>query len=170
LVALRLLKRSIAFGILGAALVLGACGSTESGSATSSSSANTFVLREFAIIAPTNALHAGNVQVTADNVGGEAHELVIVRAASAESLPKKADGSVDESQLRGSDEVGVIDTVPAHSRQSARFDLKAGTYVAFCNLIDSMPSSTSRSGSGVIRTSTGPVHFARGMHVTFTVS
>jgi microcompartment protein CcmK/EutM len=163
------LKRSIAFGILGAALVLGACGNGESESATSSSSENTFVLSEFTIIAPTNELRTGNVQLTADNVGAEVHELVIVRAASADALPKKRDGSVDESKLRGPDEVGVIDTVAAHSRQSARFDLKAGRYVAFCNLIDNTGSSTSVNGSGRMSTSGGPVHFARGMHVTFTV-
>ncbi len=157
------MKRVIAIGFIGAALFFPSGGSSPSG--------NTFVLNEFTIIPPAKALHAGNVLVTANNVGQEVHELVIVRAASADALPMTADGSVDESKLRGSDKVGVIDDVAAHWHTSARFDLTAGTYVAFCNLVDSATGSNTfmTAGSGT-PSSQGHVHFARGMHVTFTVS
>ena len=84
-------NRTFAVAIVGTTLALAACGSSKSGS-SSSSSDNTFVLGEFSITPPKNVLHSGSVTITADNSGGEVHELVIVRAASADALAKKADG------------------------------------------------------------------------------
>ncbi|MDP9334055.1 MAG: hypothetical protein M3Q30_12220 [Actinomycetota bacterium] len=165
------MQRTIAVGIIGAALVLAACGTGKSSSSSGSPSENTFVLSEFTIIPPTNVLHAGNVLVTANNIGGEVHELVIVRAAGVGALTKKADGSVDENKIPETDKVGEIDAVAARSRKSATFELRAGTYVAFCNLIDSMMGSSSSMMHGSeMEPATGHVHLAEGMHVTFTVS
>ncbi len=143
---------------------------------------DTFVLSEFTIVPPTNALHAGSVLITADNVGGEVHELVIVRAPSADALPMKADGSVDEDKIAAADKVGEIDKVAVRARQSKTFDLTSGTYVAFCNIADAMMgtdttvmgSATSMmngisSPMGGMGSGTGHVHFAKGMHIAFTV-
>jgi len=152
-----------------AALILGACGSSSrSGSPPSaSSSGNTFVLNEFTIVPPTNTLHSGSVSITADNVGTEVHELVIVRAASATTFTMKPDGSVDEDKIPAADKLGEMQDIAAHSHKSKTFDLSAGTYVAFCNIIDTMMgSSNSMGGMG---SGAGHIHFARGMHVTFTV-
>lgn len=165
------MRRTIAIGVIGASLALGACGSSESGSSrTTSSSENAFALGEFTIIPPTNELHVGAVSLTANNVGAELHELVIVRASSVDALPKKADGSLDEDKIPIADKVGEIGKVPARSRKSATFDLTAGTYVAFCNLVDNMmgTSSSMMHDSGM-EPGSGHVHFARGMHVTFAV-
>lgn len=171
-------------GIVGMALAFAACGGSTSASSSpsSSSSNNMFVLSEFTIVPPANALHAGNVSITADNVGGEVHELVIVRAASAEALPMKADGSVDEDKIAAADKVGEIDKVAARSQQTKTFDLTSGTYVAFCNIVDTMMNTdTTMMGSptsmlngtsstmGGMGSGTGHVHFAKGMHITFTV-
>jgi microcompartment protein CcmK/EutM len=192
-------RTPVAFvGIVGMALIFAACGSSNrSGASSSSSSDNTFVLSEFTIIPPANTLHAGNVSIAADNVGGEVHELVIVRAASAAGLPMKSDGSVDEAKIPASDKIGEFQKVAARSQQTDTFDLTSGTYVAFCNIIDSMMGSdttmmgsdttmmgsdTTMMGSDTTMMSgtsstmsgmdsgTGHVHFAKGMHVTFTVS
>ncbi len=157
------MKRLIALSFIGAALLLAGCGSSKK-----SSTPNTFVLSEFTITPPTNAVHAGKVLLVANNVGREMHELVIVRAASDDTLATNADGSVDESKLRGPEEVGVIDSVAASSRKSERFEMTAGTYVAFCNLIDNKTGTPLTNGFG-IEPDTGNVHFALGMHVTFTV-
>lgn len=159
-----------AIGIVGTALVFAACGSGKSAS-PSSSSENTFGLSEFTIIPPTNTLHAGRVSIVANNLGGEVHELVIVRAASADALAKKSDGAVDEDKIAAVDKVGEIEDVRAGSHKSKAFDLTAGTYVAFCNIVDDMMGSSSSmmSGSGMGGGS-GHVHFAEGMRVTFTVS
>jgi hypothetical protein len=155
------MKRAIVIGLIGVALFFASGGSSPSG--------NTFVLSEFTVIPPAK-LRAGNVLVTANNVGQETHELVIVRAPGADALPMNADGSVDESKLRGLDKVGVIDDVPAHGHASARFDLTEGTYVAFCDLIDSPTGSNTFMTDGAGGSATGHVHFALGMHGTFTVS
>jgi hypothetical protein len=160
-------------GILGAALLFAACGSGKnaSSSSSSSSSENTFGLSEFTVIPPTNRLHSGRVTITANNLGGEVHELVIVRAASADALATRSDGSVDEDKVAAADKVGEIEDVAGGSRKSKALELSAGTYVAFCNIVDEMMGSSSStmhdSGMG---SGSGHVHFSEGMHVTFTVS
>ena len=178
-------RRASAFATIGIlAAVLAACGSSSKTVSPSSapSSDNTFVLSEFTIVPPTNTLHAGSVSITAENVGGEVHELVIVRAASAAALPMKPDGSVDEDKISASNKVGEIQQVAARSHQTKTFDLTSGTYVAFCNIVDTMMgsdttmmgsdttmmngTSTTMNGMG---SGTGHIHFAKGMHVTFTV-
>jgi hypothetical protein len=156
-------------GLIGATLVFAACGSSGSPSAASE---NTFVLKEFTMTPPTNALHAGSFTITANNAGGEVHEVVIVRAASADALPKKSDGSVDEDKIAETDKVGEIEDVAARAQKSKTFNLAAGTYVAFCNLVDNMMGSSGSSmmnGSSGMMNGSGHVHFAEGMHVTFTV-
>jgi hypothetical protein len=162
--------RAAVAAIAGMVLVFGACGSS-SKSGSSSASENTFVLSEFTIIPPTNALKAGSVSITAKNVGTEVHELVIVRVASDTALPAKSDGSINEDKIPAADVIGEIEDVAAHSEKSARFDLTAGRYVAFCNIVDSMmgSSTTMMSGMNGMDSGMGHVHYAEGMHVAFTV-
>jgi hypothetical protein len=169
-------KRIGAVSIIVMALVLAACGSGES-SSSSASAENTFGLSEFTIIPPANALHPGSVSITGNNVGSEVHELVLVRAASVDSLPKKPDGSVDEDKIADADKVGEIENVASQSHKSKTFELAAGAYVAFCNIVDTMMGSSSSmmNGSGMMNgtgmgSGTGHVHFAEGMRLAFTVS
>lgn len=156
-------------------VVVSACGTGGKESATLGSGTNTFGLSEYAIAAPTNDLEAGRISLTANNVGGEEHELVIVRAADVTSLPTKADGSVDESALPDSAKVGEIEHVAAQTKKTESFELTPGHYVAFCNIVDSMMrSSTSmmngKSPMGDMHDSgMGHVHFALGMSVAFSV-
>jgi hypothetical protein len=155
-------------------LLLAACGSSSKENSSSGSSENTFGLSEFTIIPPSNTLRAGSVDITADNLGAEPHELVIVRADSVDSLPKKADGSVDEDKIPEADKVGEIDNVASKTQITKTFDLTAGKYVALCNLVDSMTGSSSSMMHGDSEMSEGSgmghVHFAEGMHLPFTVS
>jgi hypothetical protein len=145
-------------------LVAACSGSRSSPRSSASGDNNTFVLSEFTIIPPANTLRSGRVTITADNVGGEVHELVIVRADSASALPMQPDGSVDEDKIAPADKVGEIADIAggSHTRKSFRF--APGTYVAFCNIVDAMMND-SDMGSHM-----GHVHFAQGMHITFTVS
>ena len=154
-------------GILGIVAVVAGCGGSSSKSV--SSSKNTFVLSEFKVTPPTNTMRPGRVTLTANNVGGEVHELVIARAASASALPTKSDGSVDEDKIRAADKIGEIADVAAHSQASKLFNLEAGTYVAFCNIIDSMMGSNSMMHGADMGSGSGHVHFSEGMHVVFTV-
>lgn len=88
---------------------------------------------------------------------------MIVKAADAASLPTKSDGSIDEDQLARV-KVGEIADVPAGSSQHKIFNLRAGSYVAFCNIVEGMGTGNGMIG-GMER-----VHFDAGMHTEFTVS
>ena len=70
------------------ALVAVGCGSSK-GELSASSSENTFLLSEFTIVPPKRHDQARRVTITASNVGGEMHELVIVRASEAKALPRE---------------------------------------------------------------------------------
>jgi len=161
--------RKLALAILGVAvlpLALGACGSSSKSSSTSTTGAgeNTFGLSEFTIAPPTNALPGGKVTLTANNVGGETHELVIVRAPGFDSLPTNPDGSVDEEKIAESAKMGEIEDVTAQTKKSNAFDLAPGKYVAFCNVVDKATGTTNHDAAA-----SGHVHFSSGMHVAFSV-
>ena len=78
---------------------------------------------------------AGKVAISVANNGSETHELVIIRASDAADLPKKADDSVDEDTIPESKKVGEL---TAQETKTATFDLSAGDYIAFCNLVEDM--------------------------------
>jgi len=120
--------------------------------------AGQFRLDEWRITADAKQLPSGSQTITALNTGNEIHELVIVRAADAAGLPTKSDGSVDEKAIENI-KVGEIADVAAGSSKHATFDLSPGTYVVFCNIVESMAM-----GGAMQHT-----HFELGMHTTFTV-
>lgn len=127
------------------AVAVAACGSDDSKSAD-------VTLGEWVIKAPSS-LDAGEVTFEARNVGGEPHELVVVRGR-VEDLVVKPDGSVDESAFDESDEVGEVEDIAAGETGSLKADLEAGEYVLLCNLVDE---------------NEGEAHYAEGMVTTFTV-
>jgi len=165
-------KRGPLAALLVVAVFMAACaseGTDRSGSGADDGAV--FVLSEWRIKAPSGQLQPGSQPITAKNVGGEAHELVIVSAASADELPTKADGSVDEEKL-ASATVGEIGDVAAQSSKTKTFELARGTYVAFCNLVDQMGSGGSMGSGHMEGGHAGGmdhVHFALGMSTTFTV-
>lgn len=130
-------------------VALTACGNDSKKTDESSSAANAraFVLNEWSITPPTARLAAGEVRITATNIGSEAHELVIVRASDAASLPTKSDGSVDEEQIPEADKPGEIPDVAPGTSVTKTLDLPAGHYVAICNLVDQSAASRSSSAS-----------------------
>lgn len=157
--------------------LLGACGSDDSGTDPAGASGpGTFVLGEWSVAAPTVPIEAGSVRITADNQGSETHELVLVRAEDAASLPTKADGSVDEEAIPEADKPGEIPDVAAGDSASATLDLSPGNYVAFCNLVDQMGNNGTGSGMGSgsmggsgMGGGAGHIHFQLGMSVAFSV-
>lgn len=138
-------------------LVAAACGTSPSQSVASRS--GQFRLDEWSIGADRPTLSAGRQTITAVNLGHQTHELVIVKAADAGSLPTKADGSVDEAQLDGV-KVGELADIPSGTSRHTVLNLAPGSYVAFCNIV---------GGMGMMG-GMNHVHFADGMHTTFTVT
>lgn len=156
-----------AFALLTALLIVGtaACGG---GSSTRSvpRRAGQFRLDEWSITPDQQTLPTGRQTITAANIGQHTHELVIVKAADAASLPTKSDGSVDETRLERV-KVGEIADVPAGSSRHKTMQLTPGAYAAFCNIVDDMGM-----GDGMMGQMGGGrqhVHFALGMHTNFTV-
>jgi len=152
-----------------------ACGSDQTRSGTtgtaSGNSQATFVLTEFKINLE-GSIPAGQVTIEVDNQGGEKHELVIVSAKDAASLPTKADGSVDEDKIPEQDKLGETGDIDARTSTEKTFTFAPGTYVAFCNIVDDMASgSNMMNGADNMPMGGGMshVHFAQGMHVDFTV-
>jgi uncharacterized cupredoxin-like copper-binding protein len=88
--------------------------------------------RDFAIVAP-KSLPAGEVVLRVHNKGPDAHELLIVRAASTQ-LPMRSDGlTVAEESLQHR-EIGVLEPAEANAVRDLRVRLAPGRYVLFCNM------------------------------------
>ena len=83
--------RSIAVPVVVFAALLVGC---DSGSDTTGVDVG---LKEFAVTSDPVEVDAGETEFTADNIGTEVHEMVIVRAKSAADLPTDANGAVDEA-------------------------------------------------------------------------
>jgi hypothetical protein len=171
-------SRTTRFGVLaiaGLVLIVGACGDSDDENASAdtataaaheckadgtvdapSDSEAVFTMTEWSIRPPTESLKAGNVRVVADNVGGAAHELVIIRADSLDDLTV-VDGKVDEDALPTGAFIGEIEEFPAGSKCDATFALSAGTYILLCNIAGKNTDGTALS------------HFENGMSAIVTV-
>ncbi len=121
-------------------------------------------LFEYQVLAKPPEAKAGSVQITAKNVGTIQHEMIVVRAPSAEALPKvtepggeRAVGDVDEEALPPEDAVGEISEFKAGKTVAKSFKLSPGTYVLFCNIDVENPDGTVTS------------HYQEGMHTTIDV-
>lgn len=156
-------RRLVVLGAALAVLTVGCGGMGPDSSPSVASRPGQFRLYEWSITADQPTLTAGRRTITATNFGHMIHELVIVRAADAASLPTQADGSVDEAKLE-SVTVGEIADVPAGASHHKTFDLRPGSYVAFCNIVGGMGMGMGMMGG------MEHVHFAAGMHTEFAVS
>lgn len=132
-------------------VVLVGCG----GAAESTDADVAVVLGEWIVEPEPTSTAAGSVAMTADNQGGEPHELVVVRADDPADLPTDADGAVDESQIPEEDFLGEIEEFPNGEQRSGTFEMDAGTYVLFCNVTEA---------DGEVES-----HFVEGMSTTFVV-
>ena len=142
-------------GTIAMAALLVGCGSDGGGSDASGVDVG---LKEFTVTPDPVDVDAGKTKFTADNIGSEVHEMVIVRAKSAGDLPTDADGAVDEERIPEADKVGEVEDVPVGKTKSATFDMKAGDFVIFCNIVEDESDGTKVS------------HFNEGMHESFSVS
>ncbi len=146
-------RAGFAFGLVAVvSLALAGCG--DDGDSTTKTDVG---LKEYTVTPDPVQFKAGEVEVTADNIGTEEHELVVVKADSAAALPKKADGSVDEDKIPESAKQGELEDVKKGTQKTKKFDLKAGTYVFFCNIVQDQGGTTIS-------------HFKQGMHEVVTVT
>ena len=114
-------------------------------------------LAEWSVTPKPPSVKAGTVTFDAANTGADAHELVVVRADDPAALPKDADGIVDESKLPDGALVGEIEVFPAKQRCQGTFELGAGKYALFCNILETEADGTKEN------------HYANGMRTSFQV-
>ncbi|HEY7280715.1 MAG TPA: hypothetical protein VID47_03885 [Actinomycetota bacterium] len=102
--------------------------------------------RDFHIAAP-EVIPAGEVAISAHNMGPEAHELILIRRTQS-PLPLRPDGiTVDEDAIEGRT-LGALEPFQPGSTDVLRVHLTPGRYVFICNM-------------------TG--HYLGGMHTDFVV-
>lgn len=112
-------------------------------------------LDEWSVAASPASVPAGKVTFDVRNDGEEPHELVVVRAASPGEL-KVVEGKVDEEALPAGAFVGEVEAFLAGESCEGTFELGAGSYLLFCNIVeehDGKPES----------------HFEEGMVTAFEV-
>ncbi len=141
-------------GFLGAAavsiLLLSACGSDDNELSVQ--------LAEWSVTVDGSA-DSGDVSITADNVGAEAHELVIVKGLSISELEGFLDetGFVVEDDLPEGAFIGEIEEFAAGTSDDGTFNLPAGDYVFFCNIVEEEDDGSYES------------HFLEGMTTTVSI-
>ncbi len=121
-------------------------------------------LQEYKVLPTATEVKSGSVQFTVKNVGTVDHEMILVRGASAEALPKvtaaggeRAVGDVDEEALPPADAIGEVSETKPGKTVVKSFKLTPGTYVVFCNIDEKNADGTVTS------------HFQQGMYNTLTV-
>lgn len=93
-----------------------------------------FALDEYVVDGPAE-LRAGLLSVEVRNDGTENHQLSIVPAADYESLPRRANGSVDVDALgRSNVLVSTKPLFPGFPPATAEVDLAPGTYLFYCDI------------------------------------
>ena len=115
-------------------------------------------LSEYQINSALQYIAKGKSTFVAKNTGTVKHEVVVVRGNDPASLPTKPDGSVDEDQIPKSNKVGETGNVKAGKTKAKTLKLSAGSYILFCNIVDTQPDGSQIS------------HFAKGMYTTINAS
>jgi hypothetical protein len=143
-----------------AAMLLGvvAAGSMPALAAAAKPPKQKLTLTEYQINSALQYIAKGKSTFVAKNAGTVKHEVVVVRGNDPASLPINPDGSVDEDQIAKSDKVGEIGDVKQGKTKAKGFKLSVGSYILFCNIIDTEPDGSQIS------------HFAKGMYTTINAS
>jgi uncharacterized cupredoxin-like copper-binding protein len=150
-----------------ATVALTGCGNNEpkpsgGGSNTPGGGTVAVTLQEWAVLPAQATIAAGKVTFNVKNNGPKhEHEFVVFKTdLDPGSLPKKADGSVDEEGA-GVQALGEIEPFAVSKTQPKEFNLAAGKYVLFCNVVETeaMPDM------GGIKS-----HYQLGMRTAFTVT
>jgi uncharacterized cupredoxin-like copper-binding protein len=88
--------------------------------------------RDFRITAPKH-VRSGDLVLSVQNRGPDAHELIVVRDRST-SLPLRRDGSTVSEEKLEPVIAGALEPGHPHSVRRLRLHLAPGTYELFCNM------------------------------------
>lgn len=112
-------------------------------------------LGEWAVSAQPTSVRPGKITFDATNSGAAPHELVVVRGQRADLVITA--GQVDEDALADGAFIGEIEPFPAGDKCDGTFELAAGPYVLFCNILEDENGERES-------------HVENGMVTTFTVA
>jgi hypothetical protein len=135
-----------------------AAGAVPSLAATAKPPKQKLTLTEYQITPALQYIAKGKSKFVAQNTGTVKHEVVVVRGTDPSTLPTKPDGSVDEDHIPKNAKVGETGNVKVGKTKSKTLKLAAGSYILFCNIIDTQPDGSQVS------------HFAKGMYTTINAS
>lgn len=156
--------------VLVAGLALVACGGEEEPTGAPTTQAPTtqapitqaptavaVTLQEWSVLPAQASAPAGQVTFQAKNTGPkDPHELVVIKSdLEPGALPTTPEGKVDEEGA-GIEVIGEIEEFKVGETRSSTFDLKAGSYVLICNVVE--------KGGGKTE-----AHYQLGMRTAFTV-
>jgi len=150
----RLVRSAVTFCMVLVVAFSLAAGVSGAGERSGSAPKLNVVLSEWVLKPAREFIAAGKTNFVFKNKGNEKHEVVIVRGDDAKDLPTKTDGSVDESKIKKSAQIGEVEGIKPGKTKSKVFNLKKGTYTLFCNIVDKE----------------GDVHFHKGMHAIIDAS
>ncbi|MDE3112242.1 MAG: hypothetical protein KGN00_04480 [Chloroflexota bacterium] len=102
-------------------------------------------LKEYQVALTSNTVRAGQVTFLVRNVGGMAHNFVVVKTDAA---PDKIPLDTEKQIAKEDGKVGGIDGVAPGKSANLRLDLAPGHYVVMCNI---------------------PTHYQLGMRAELTV-
>ena len=109
---------------------------------------------QFAVEPDPISVDAGSLEIAAKNQGGDLLELVIVKGDDPTALPVDEDGVVIEGDLPEGDFIGEIALIDGGTEESASFDLDAGSYILFCNILTQIGTGDSHFQDGMVNTLT----------------
>ena len=142
--------RLVQVAVLLFAGVIAACGGGGGGTVD-------VTVQEYSVTPEPTSVPSGTVTFNVENLGpNDLHEFVVVRSDLApDVLPTTEEGAVDE-EGEGVELIGEIEEFPVGETRSVEFDLDAGNYVLFCNLVVEEEGEVE-------------AHYSEGMRVGFTV-
>ena len=149
-----------------AVLALAACGNDNEPSAEPTGGGEKkqvdVTVKEWSVAPAVASIGAGEIKFEVKNEGpNHKHELVVVQTDLApNALPTNADGSVNESGA-GVKTIGEIEEFPVGEDAENEFDLTAGKYVLFCNVVEDPPTADMAGNKA---------HYKLGMFAAFTVT
>ena len=124
-----------------------------SGSSNAAATSLKAGLSDFKIELEHSSVAAGPVSFDGTNQGTHPHEIVIVKGVVSSQLPSATNGSVDEDKVPSGAVIGELEAFSPGRSCSAGFELTAGTYTLFCNVVGDEGS-----------------HFQQGMVTTLVVA
>jgi hypothetical protein len=102
-------------------------------------------LKEWSVLPARADVPAGTVTFEARNTGQDAHELVVGPRRRPGQPALAADGTVDEEKLPEGAFVGEIEPFPAGQSCTGTFELPAGRYALFCNILETEADGSRRT-------------------------